>query len=273
MERFANQPANHGARQCSSWPPSPFSACALSRKAPSTTIFSPARSPESTSTSPPRSRPRPIRRISKGTGVLGKEDTPFVADALHRGDRHGENRFACPPDRQRGRRRHARSQDVSGIAHVNPHRHRSRLALDVPTDDRNRSLEVLSRQRGKCQLGGHALFNPDGVPLEGMHRQPERREVPDTKRWHRRLQHLPDDRGPLDHRAAHGGPQGKCRGGGPVRILGRRCDAERTDGSPGRIAALREPPRRVTPPLEPREAGRSSPPRARVCARARHRRA
>ena len=145
LERLANQPANHDAscNASAQWlgsvlivTASPFSACAFSRNAPSTTICSPARRPDSTSTSPPRSRPRPMRRISKWLRVLraGTRTTRCARAAPPRPAPSGSARRVVA-DRQRGAWPTCPGEGrLPRVRHVDPDGHGARFALDLPSD-------------------------------------------------------------------------------------------------------------------------------------------
>ena len=94
VERFANQPANHGVPQCVIV--AAFALLGLSLEQEGTIdhdLFAGAEPGEHfdfTAEIPAA----PDSANFKCARVLGQEDAPFVADALHRRDRHGENRFA-----------------------------------------------------------------------------------------------------------------------------------------------------------------------------------
>ena len=78
------------------------------------------------------------------------------------------------------------------------------------------------------------LLNANGVALERVNGQPERREVADAERRRRRIEHLTDDRGALDDRARDRRPQHERRRGGTVAVVRWRLDAECGDGGAGR---------------------------------------
>ena len=140
--------ARLSGRACAA--PRAFSASALSRNAPSTTIVSPAARPERTSTSPPRSRPRPIcADLERARVAVGQEDAPARRRrAAPR--RPARPRSACrrSPTGSDGRRRHARPQQPVRGCDVDPHGDRARLASTCAADHASTvPVEVLARQR------------------------------------------------------------------------------------------------------------------------------
>ena len=62
--------------------------------------------------------------------------------------------------------------------------------LDLTPDHRHRSREVLAGQRGKRQACHDTLPDANGVALECVHGQPQRREVADAERRCGRIEHL-----------------------------------------------------------------------------------
>ena len=64
-----------------------------------------------------------------------------------------------------------------------------------------RAVEVLAGKRGEREARLDALADADGVALERVNRQPQRREITDAERRRRGIEHLADDRAPLDHDA------------------------------------------------------------------------
>ena len=104
----------------------------------------------------------------------------------------------------------------------------------MPTDHRHRALEVLAGQRGKRQPGGHALPNAHRIALERVHGQPQRRQIADAECGRRRVEHLTDDCGSLDHRAGDRRPQDERRRGGIVGLVCWRLHAECGNRGTGR---------------------------------------
>ena len=74
-------------------------------------------SPERTSTSVPRSRPRPICRISKTPFSFGKKTHQCSPTRLDGGDRHGQDGRVADADGHGCGRRHAGTKHAVGIAH------------------------------------------------------------------------------------------------------------------------------------------------------------
>ena len=94
------------------------------------------------------------------------------------------------------------------------------VVLDVASDHRDGAGEVLARKRGERQARRDTLADANGVALEGVNGEPERGKVADAKRWCRWIQHLPNDRGPLDHRLHHLINSGiaDCFPSGPIAV-------------------------------------------------------
>jgi hypothetical protein len=162
--------------------------------------------------------------------VLRHEDRPLVADALHRGHRHREDRRAAVTDRQGRGRRHSRTQQAAGVPDVDTNRHGARFLLDQPADLRDAALEILARQRREGEPRRRAGADTNGVALEGVHGEPERGQIADAERRRRRIEHLADHRGAFDHRSGHRRCDGERRRRGTLAVVGGRLDTERRDG-------------------------------------------
>ena len=165
-----------GSRQCScsSPPPRDFSASALSRKAPSTTTCSPAFSPESTSTSPPRSRPRPTSRRSKTPLRGGEEDDPAVLQPLERGGGHGGDGGGAAQGHG-GRGGHARSQQPLAVVQLQAHGDGARGRIHLLAHMAHLRGELLAGEGREGDARLAARLDAHGVALERMDDQPQAR--------------------------------------------------------------------------------------------------
>ena len=94
MKRLANQPANHGVASVCIVAAVALLCLSLEQEgAIDDDLFAGAESGEHFDF-PTEIPPAPDSANLERARVLGQEDAPFVADALHRRDRHGENRLA-----------------------------------------------------------------------------------------------------------------------------------------------------------------------------------
>ena len=178
---------------CSSPPPAFFSASALSRNAPSTTTVSPGFRPETTSTSCPRSRPRPTGRISNRPAPLWHEHEPAVADPLQRRGRHGHDLLplAAGADPARWRTCPASSARPGWAARCGPAPCASRRR--PRGRPRPRSLELLPGSAASVTSAAQPCAHADGVALEACatsqrrdrSRDPEQRPRTGSALWPR----------------------------------------------------------------------------------------
>ena len=155
-----------------------------------------------------------------------EKHAPLVANALNGCNGDCEDSRAALTDWQCCGRRHAGTQEIVAVLDVDPDGHGARLTLDMASDHRDGAGEVLARKRRKRQARRDAPADANGVALECVNGEPECGEVADAKRWCLWIQHLPDNREPLDHRARHRTPQYEDRRGRTVAVIRGRVDAE-----------------------------------------------
>ena len=109
--------------------------------------------PDNTSTSPPRSRPRPIRRISKCRASFGRNTHHSLRTRCTAATGTREDGGAGVAHRERRARRHARAAAPVAVADVDSNRQRSRIRSTLTADGRDASLEVLAGQAPKTTAG------------------------------------------------------------------------------------------------------------------------